>query len=378
MDELKDRFLSLDVFRGMIICFMIIVNMPGNPETTVPALLNSRWNGLSPADLILPSFLFCMGMGTFFNVFKWQKEHSKAKVVFKILRTSIVLMIIGILLNWYPFFQIDPFSNQKTWIPFSDVRLSGLLQRVGLVYLLVSLMFVFFKIRTTLAVTVVILILYWPLLYYFGDSQGPYSLRGNLPLKIDTKILGINHLDQYSELIPFEMYGLLSTLPAIGNMVAGYLVGRFIKRKGITYETLTLLLLTGFLLLSLSYIWNNVFPVNMKLWTSSFVLQTIGIDLSILSLVIYTVDKVKFAKESNYFRILGRNPLVAYILSATLIIPLQLVEVQPGVSIMTWLYINIFSYATAYVGSFLQSLIFMVIISATCIILDRKKEYITV
>lgn len=378
MDELKDRFLSLDVFRGMIICFMIIVNMPGNPETTVPALLNSRWNGLSPADLILPSFLFCMGMGTFFNVFKWQKEHSKAKVVFKILRTSIVLIIIGILLNWYPFFQIDPFSNQKTWIPFSDVRLSGLLQRVGLVYLLVSLMFVFFKIRTTLAVTVVILILYWPLLYYFGDSQGPYTLRGNLPLKIDTKILGINHLDQYSELVPFEMYGLLSTLPAIGNMVAGYLVGRFIKRKGITYETLTLLLLTGFLLLSLSYIWNNVFPVNMKLWTSSFVLQTIGIDLSILSLVIYTVDKVKFAKESNYFRVLGRNPLVAYILSATLIIPLQLVEVQPGVSIMTWLYINIFSYATAYVGSFLQSLIFMVIISTTCIILDRKKEYITV
>lgn len=378
MAEAKDRFLSLDVFRGMIVCFMIITNMPGNPETTVPSLLNSRWNGFSPADLILPSFLFVMGIGLFFSIHAWEQEHSKAKVFAKILRRSVLLVIVGLLVNWYPFIQADPFSGKWSMIPLDELRYWGWLQRIGVVYLLVSSSFLFLKTRATLAITVICLVAYWPVLYYFGKTPpGPYTLRGNLPLMIDKWMIGENHLEQYNELIPFEPYGFLSTFPAMANMVAGFMAGRFIMKKKITYETLTLLLLTGFLLLSLSYVWNYVLPVNMKLWTSSFAVQTIGIDLCIIALTMYIVDKVKYTKEANFFRVLGRNPLVAYLLSVTMIVPLQLVEVQPGVSIMTWLYINVFSYSTAYVGSFLQSLLFMFFIWVICAIMDKKSEYIS-
>lgn len=376
MSEIKNRFLSLDVFRGMIICFIIIVNMPGNPETTVPALTFARWNGFTPADIVYPAFLFCMGLGMFFSFQSWKEDFGNGKIYYIIFRRAILMFLIGVLLNWFPFFQSNMDTGRWEFIPFSQVRIWGVLQRFGLCYLLVGLMLQAFKLRTTLAITLVFLILYWPFLYYGGGAPHPYSIRQNLVLRIDKWMIGTDHLDQ-SPIVPFEEFGFLSTLPALSNMVAGYLTARFILRNKITYETLTHLLLTGFLLMVLAYIWNNVFPVNRKLWTSSFSAMSIGLSLNTLAFIIFAVDKMKYLKEANFFRVFGRNPLVAFVLSMTMTIPLQLVEVQPGLSITDWLYINVFSYTTAYVGSFLQAAFFMLIIWGLCYLLDKKGEYIT-
>jgi len=376
MSEIKNRFLSLDVFRGMIICFIIIVNMPGNPETTVPALTFARWNGFTPADIVYPSFLFCMGIGMFFSFQDWRADATPAgKIYFRFTKRAVLLFAIGILLNWFPFVQSNMDTGKWEMVSFSQVRIWGILQRIACCYLLTGLMIQTFKLRATLAITLVCLVLYWPILYYYGSSH-PYSIRGNLVLKIDKWMLGTDHLDQ-SPLVPFEEFGFLSTFPALANMVAGYLTARFILRNKITYETLTHLLLTGFILMVLAYIWNNVFPVNRKLWTSSFAVMAIGLSLNTLAFIIFAVDKMKYIKKANFFRVFGRNPLVAFLLSMTMTIPLQLVEVQPGLSITDWLYINVFSYTTAYVGSFLQAAFFMLIIWGLCYLLDKKGEYIT-
>ncbi|PZP49853.1 MAG: DUF5009 domain-containing protein [Pseudopedobacter saltans] len=377
MPDIKNRFLSLDVFRGLIICFTIIVNMPGNPETTVPALTFARWNGFTPADIIYPAFLFCTGLGLFFSFQDWREEGKVGKIYFTLFRRSILLFIIGILVNWFPFMQTNLDTGKWEFIPFSQVRIWGILQRIALGYLLVGLMIQVLKLRATLAITLVCLVLYWPVLYYGGRSPNPYAIRTNLVLIIDKWMIGTDHLDQ-SPLVPFEEFGFLSTFPALANIVAGYLTARFILRTKITYETLTHLLLTGFLLMVLAYIWNNVLPVNRKIWTSSFAVMSIGLSLNTLAFIIFIVDKAKYAKEAEFLRVFGRNPLVAFVLSMTMTIPLQLVEVQPGLSITDWLYINVFSYATAYIGSFLQALFFMLIIWLICRVLDRKGDYITV
>ncbi|WP_447640514.1 MULTISPECIES: acyltransferase family protein [Chitinophagaceae] len=374
MSDVNNRFLSLDVFRGLILCFVIIVNMPGNPETTVPALTFARWNGFTPADIIYPAFLFCVGIGMFFSFQKWRTEGAVYKIYLSIFKRGILLFVIGVLLNWFPFVQSNMDTGKWEFIPFSQVRIWGILQRIGFCYLLVGLMIQVLKLRATLAITLVCLVMYWPVLYYFGGEH-PYSIRQNLVLHIDKWMIGTDHLDQ-SPLVPFEEFGFLSTFPALGNVVAGYLAARFILRNKITYETLTHLLLTGFLLMVLAYIWNNVFPVNRKLWTSSFAVMAIGLSLNTLAFIVFMVDKMKHIKEANFFRVFGRNPLVAFLLSMTMTVPLQLIEVQPGLSITDWLYINIFSHATAYIGSFLQAAFFMLIIWGLCYALDKKGEYI--
>lgn len=380
MPSTKERFLSLDVFRGLIIAFMVIVTMPGNPETTVPALSLSRWKSVSPADLLFPSYLFCMGCSLFFSVKEWRLEQSKTKVLFKIFRRSLLLILLGLILNWFPFFQFNDWTEKWEMIPFSQLRFWGPLQRIGIVYTLVSLLLLVFDVKTMLAIGIVVLVAYWPALYYFGGKGdfGPFSLRGNLVLKIDQWMIGSDHLDQYSQAIPFEQFGFLSTFPAMANMIAGYLAGRFIFQKKFSFETLTNLLMMGFLFMTLAFIWNYVCPVNANLWTSSYAVQAIGVDLSVIAIIIFIVDKMKYAREANFFRILGRNPLVAFIFASTFTIPLQLVEVQPGVSIMTWMFINVFSYTSAYIGSFLQAALFMMIIWGLCYILDQRKDYIII
>ncbi|QES90496.1 acyltransferase family protein [Rhizosphaericola mali] len=376
MSQPKDRFLSLDVFRGLIVGFMIIVNMPGNPETTVPALTFANWNSFTPADLIYPAYIFCVGIGLFFSLKEWQEMHSKGRVFLIILRRSILMFLIGLLINWFPFFQIDLESGEKIFTPFSQVRIWGFLQRLGVLYFITSCLLLFTNLRVTLALGVLFLVGYWPVLYFGGKFPNPYSIRHNLVLHIDKLMIGTDHLDQ-SPIVPFEEFGFLSTFPAFANIIAGFLTARIIFKKKITYETLTLILISGFMLMSLAYIWNNVLPVNRKLWTSSFAVESIGLCLSILAIIIYVVDKIHYTKEANFFRVFGRNPLVAYILSMTMTIPLQLIEVEPGLSISNWLYINVFSYASAYIGSFLQAALFMFIIWLICRLLDRKGDYLT-
>ena len=148
---------------------------------------------------------------------------------------------------WFPFFKLDK-NNNIIAFPISETRIMGVLQRIALCYGIASLMLYYLKTRTTVIISIAFLFIYWIILYLFGDAANPLSMQGNAGLKLDRWLMGDAHL-YHGEGVAFEPEGWLSTLPAIGNVVGGFVVGKWIQQKGNTYEGLTKLLLAGFALL---------------------------------------------------------------------------------------------------------------------------------
>ncbi|MEP7142634.1 MAG: heparan-alpha-glucosaminide N-acetyltransferase domain-containing protein, partial [Ferruginibacter sp.] len=297
MSIVPKRFLALDVFRGMTICFMIIVNTPGGPTSFSP-LQHARWNGFTPTDLVFPSFLFAVGNAMSFVMIKWNNM-KQSEVLWKIFRRTFMIFLLGYLMYWFPFVKMD-IHNQVVGFPFGETRVFGVLQRIALCYGIASLMLYYLKPKTALIISVVLLFVYWWSLYIWGHPVAPLSLEGNAVLRIDRWLLGDKHL-YHGEGVAFDPEGLLSTLPAIGNVVGGYLVGRHIQQKGNSYEGLSVLLLSGVVLIFLGYSWDLSFPINKKLWTSSFVLYTIGLDCIILSAILYITQFLNKTRWTYFF-----------------------------------------------------------------------------
>jgi predicted acyltransferase len=365
----SQRFLALDVFRGMTVCFMIIVNTPGNNETFSP-LLHARWHGFTPTDLVFPSFLFAVGNALSFVTERWNSM-SSAQVLAKIFKRTFIIFLLGFLMYWFPFVQYND-AHELTLSPFSHTRILGVLQRIALAYCAASLMIYYLKPRTMLIITGIILLLYWWVMWYFGD----YTMTGNAGLKLDLWLMGPNHL-YHGEGIAFDPEGWLSTLPAIGNVVGGYVAGRFIRAKGKTYETLARLMLAGFALLTIAYFWDLVFPINKKLWTSSFVLYTVGLACIILSAVMYVIDFLHKTRWTYFFEVFGKNPLPIYLLSELLVTLLFFFRVG-DTSLYVWIYNHIFSYAGPYLGSLLFAVSYMLLCWLVGLWMDKRRIYIRV
>ncbi len=243
MTAVPKRFLALDVFRGMTVCFMIIVNNGGNGPTTYAPLLHAHWNGFTPTDLVFPSFLFAVGNALSFVMLKWETMQQSA-VLRKIARRTFMIFLLGYLMYWFPFVKIIP-GNHIVGFPFDETRVFGVLQRIALCYGIAALLFYYLKPKTVVLISVVLLFVYWILLYVLGNPVAPLSLEGNAVLRIDRWLLGDKHL-YHGEGVAFDPEGLLSTLPAIGNVVGGYMVGKHIREKGSSYEGLSMLLLSLF------------------------------------------------------------------------------------------------------------------------------------
>jgi predicted acyltransferase len=223
----------------------------------------------------------------------------------------------------------------------------------------------------------VILLGYWLLLYINGDANDPYSLTGYWGNAIDFYVLGEKHL-YHGEGVPFDPEGILSTLPSVVNVIFGYIAGDYIRKQGNKYETIAKLLMAGAVLILLALTWNMVFPINKKIWTSSFVLLTVGLDLLILPILMFIIEIEKRQKWTSFFVVFGRNPLFIYLLSELLLITLYLIPAGDA-SLQRWLYKDIFgSIASPVNASFLFAFFFMLTCWAVGYILDRKKIYIRV
>ena len=375
MTTTTNRFLALDVFRGLTVCLMIIVNTPGNSATTFSPLLHANWNGFTPTDLVFPSFLFAVGNAMSFTMKKWSGLKD-SEVLWKIFKRTFVIFLLGYLMYWFPFVKWDA-NNELVLAPFADTRVFGVLQRIALCYGIGSLMVYYLKPKTAVIVCVILFFVYWILLYFLGDPAAPLSLEGNAVLRVDRWLLGDAHL-YHGEGVAFDPEGLLSTLPAIGNVVGGYVAGKYIQEKGKTYEGLTKLLLSGAVLLFLAYCWNLGFPINKKLWTSSFVLHTVGLDCIIIAIIIYITQFLNKTNWTYFFEVFGRNPLFVYLLSEILAILLFFIKVDPKTTLYKWIYENIFSYAGGYLGSLLFAISFMLLCWLVGYFLDKRKIYVRV
>jgi len=366
------RFLALDVFRGITVCFMIIVNTPGGPAYS--PLQHAAWHGFTPTDLVFPSFLFAVGNAMSFVMLKWQSKPQR-EILWRIFKRTAIIFLLGFLMYWFPFFKFDQHWNMIA-LPISETRIFGVLQRIALCYGIAALIVYYLKPKVALLVCVILLLLYWFIMVTFGNAADPLSMMGNAGQKLDLWLLGKKHL-YGGEGVPFDPEGLLSTMPAIVNVVAGFVVGQYIQQKGKTYEGLSKLLLAGFGLFVIAYFWNLVFPINKKLWTSSYVLHTVGLDCMILSGIMYVIDFKQKAKWANFFQPFGKNPLVIYIFSELFIVVLFMIPVGRN-NVPGWAYQKIFRNAGDLFGSLLFALTYMMICWSLAYWMDRKKIYVKV
>ncbi|MEI7472091.1 MAG: heparan-alpha-glucosaminide N-acetyltransferase domain-containing protein [Chitinophagaceae bacterium] len=375
MPETNQRFTALDIFRGMTICFMIIVNTPGNWATTYSPLLHAQWHGFTPTDLVFPSFLFAVGNALSFVQKKWLGL-SQQKVLFKIFKRNFVLFLLGYLMYWFPFVKQLADGTYET-LPIADTRIFGVLQRIALCYGIAALIIYYCKPKTSVILSILFLAAYPILLYVFGATNQHLGLQTNAGFYLDKWLMGEKHM-YHGEGLAFDPEGLLSTLPAIVNVLAGYLAGKYIQEKGNSFEGLTKLLLAGAGLVFLAYCSNFYFPINKKLWTSSFVLITVGFDLIILAAIIYVVQFKQITRGTYFFQVMGRNPIVIYLLSELGVTLLYFFKTDANTSVYSWLYQHIFEHAGAYLGSFLFAISILLCCWLVGYWMDKRKIYIRV
>lgn len=366
------RFTALDIFRGLTVCFMIIVNTSGNGATTFWPLKHADWNGFTPTDLVFPSFLFAVGNAMSFVMKRWDTM-KQSEVLLKILKRTVLIFVIGYLMYWFPFFKLDSQSH-IILSPISQTRIFGVLQRIALCYGIVALMVYYLGTKRTIWAGVFLLLAYWLLLLIFGVQGAELTKTGNAVLRLDTWLFGIKHL-YMGEGFPFDPEGLLSTLPALFNVIAGFAVGRYLQLKGKTYEGLAKLLFAGFALLFIAYCWDSFFPVNKKLWTSSYAVLTVGLDCVILSVIIYVTDFLGKTKGTHFFLVTGKNPLFIYLMSELGVTVMWMIHIGKE-PLFSWLYNHIFVFTGDYLGAFLFSVWWMLTCWLVGYILDRKKIYI--
>ena len=365
----SDRNISIDVLRGLTIALMIVVNSPGNYDTTYAPLLHADWHGFTPTDWVFPTFLFVMGNSMAFSFSKnqWVQDRPFLK---KIFLRALLIFLIGYILFWFPFVKYNA-EGLLVVKPLASTRIFGVLQRIALTYLCASLIIHYFSPKGVLLFSAAALIGYRLILGMFGDL----TLEGNAALKLDLWILGDRHM-YHGEGIAFDPEGILSTLPAIVNVIAGYWAGLLVLRRCPSYETIAHLMVGGVILVFAALWWDLFFPINKKLWTSSYVLYTVGLDMLVLSVLIYIVDLHKIKNWIYFFEVLGRNPLFIYVLSEVLVILWFFFRVGDQ-SLYTWIFQHLYQpWAGDYLGSFLFALSVLAICWSIGWILDKKKIYI--
>lgn len=377
MTQPNNRFLALDVFRGMTVCFMIIVNTPGSELYTYSPLKHAAWHGFTPTDLVFPSFLFAVGNAMSFAMNKYLAQGRSAALK-KVIKRTVLIFLLGYLMYWFPFVHQ---GADGSWAgnPIANTRIPGVLQRIALCYFFASLLILYCKRNTIIVVSVLLLIGYWLLLLLFPvPGEDPFSMTGNAGIRLDKWLLGESHM-YHGEGIAFDPEGILSTLPAIVNVVVGYFAGVFIQQKGKTYEGLTKLLLTGFVCIFAALAWNLVFPINKKIWTSAFVLNTVGIDLVLIAALIFVIEFNNIRRGTGFFEVFGKNTLFIYLLSELLATLLFTIRVAPKMNLYGW--INTYIYQAIIPGAF-GSLLFAVSYMLVCWcvgkILDARKIYVRV
>ncbi|MGQ1889204.1 acyltransferase family protein [Thermophagus sp. OGC60D27] len=372
----QERFLSLDVFRGLTIALMILVNTPGTGAEIYGFLIHAPWIGFTLADLVFPSFLFAVGNSMSFSMRKMKLATARG-LWLKILKRTIVIFLLGYLMYWFPFFKLGE-GGDLILKPISETRIMGVLQRIALCYFFASILIFYLSKRAVIIFCIGILFGYWGILYFFGDPGVEYEMATNAASKFDLSILGLGHIYK-KDCIPFDPEGLLSTLPSIVNVVMGYMAGVFIQRKGKSFEGVAKLLMVGFALTALAVWWNLVFPISKKLWTSSFVLYTVGLDLSIMAVLIYILEIKKIRKGIVFFDVFGKNSLFIYLFSELFFVTLCLIPARNGLNIFEWVSERIFQTITpGALGSLLTAIVYMLICWMLGLVLHKRHIYIKI
>jgi predicted acyltransferase len=392
---MNQRFYSLDVFRGATVALMILVNNPGSWGHIYTPLEHAPWHGVTPTDLVFPFFLFAVGNAMAFVL---PKLEAAGESFFwkKIIQRTVLIFLIGLFLNWFPFIKWqDGHLVGKPWAYITadgkaaGVRIFGVLQRIAICYFLASLLAHYGKQKGAFVVSAFLLLAYW-FVCVAANAADPFSLTGWFGTKIDLDILGEAHIYK-GEGLSFDPEGLMSITGAVVQVVFGYLAGSYIIQKGKTPEMVNGLFVTGCVLIFTGYCWDMVFPINKKIWTSSYTVYTTGLALLILATMIYCIEfKGWKGKWSRFCDVFGKNALFIFSLSGIMPRLLALIQIPAGVTAdgkpnfltpFAWFYEHACKPilpAEPRVGSLIYALCFITMMWSFAWLLDKKKIYIRV
>lgn len=315
--EAPPRLLSVDVFRGLTMVAMILVNNPGDPSTTYWPLQHARWHGCTPTDLVFPFFLFIVGVAIVLAL----KRRVDAGVPprplhLKILRRSLILFGLGLFLSGFPF---GLFGSRSFAELLAVWRIPGVLQRIAVCYLVVSLLVLHCRVRTLKRLTVALLVGYWALMTLLPvPGQGAPDIDepgGHLSAWLDRTVFGDHVWDQARV---YDPEGLLSTLPALATTLFGVFAGLLLAARIGPLERVARLFVTGAVLAVAGFVWGWFFPINKPIWTSSYAVFTAGLAFSTLALCYWWVDLRGERTVSRFFVIYGMNAIAVYVGSGAL------------------------------------------------------------
>jgi len=303
------RLISLDVFRGLTVMAMILVNNPGDWAHIYPPLEHAQWNGCTPTDLIFPFFLFIVGVSLVYALDGVkQRGGPQGAVLGRVLRRAAVLFGLGLLLSLYPKFD------------FSGVRIMGVLQRIALVFLGCSVIFLKTTWRTQLGLLAGLLVGYAVLLQLVPvPGFGPANLAPstNLGAWLDRLVFGEAHLWKVSR--TWDPEGLLGTLPALGTGLLGSLSAQWLRRRDQEPAAKVAWLFVAALALAvLGLVWHAWFPINKALWSSSYVLYTGGLAMAGLAALYWVCDVQGYRAWTAPALAYGVNAILVFCLSALL------------------------------------------------------------
>lgn len=364
---IKERLISLDVFRGFTVLLMTIVNNPGNWEAIYPPLEHAKWNGCTPTDLVFPFFIFIMGTAISFAMPNKTFDNATFN---KIAVRSLRIFCLGFFLNFFgkiEIFQLEgiPLLLARLTITFAvayallgnfspkikmylviiilsilfflaysgiedfrEIRIPGVLQRIGIVYFFASLLYLIANQKTQIFVALGLLFLYWGLMALIpvpGIGAANFEKGTNLAAWLDSILLK-NHM--WSSTKTWDPEGLLSTIPAIASGIIGMLMGQLLNRPIKKTEILRRMILVSIVIIILGVVWNVAFPINKSIWTSSYVLFTSGLATLCLSLLYYIIEIANYKKWTKFFLIWGVNPMLVFFFSPIISWTIRAIEIQ--------------------------------------------------
>ena len=323
----RERLLSLDVFRGLTIAGMLLVNDPGTWSAIFPPLEHAEWNGWTPTDLIFPFFLFIVGITTHLSMSARRARGDDDPALMKqILRRGVIIYLLGFAMAMFPFYQwgtIQSLPNATAWdrivYRIEHVRLLGVLPRIAIVYICAGLLTLKTSLKQQIIIIATLLFGYWfamTLLPVPGENaigaQLLHTHDRNLAAYLDRLILTTNHT--WTGSVTFDPEGPFSTLPAIATAMLGVIAGTWIARKDKPLlERISGLFAAGAIGMVVGLMWNWSFPINKNLWTSSYVVFTAGMACVTLATVMWLVDYTGVKWWTKPFVVFGVNPIVAFV-----------------------------------------------------------------
>jgi predicted acyltransferase len=388
---------------------MILVNNPGSWSHIYDPLEHAPWHGLTPTDLVFPFFLFAVGNALAMVMPRFE-QGTPAQFWKKLLKRTALIFLIGLFLNWWPFvvqagqwvadaslpgggeIKKGLIFKGFTWTDWvkndngtvdgieRGVRIMGVLQRIALAYFFAAIIAFYLKGARAFYAAMLLLLGYW-VLCLLGNPADPYSLTGWFGTDTDKAVLGAVHMYK-GEGIAFDPEGLISTIPAIAQVVFGFLVGDYIRQKATEKATLLNgLFVAGVALLLTGFCWDMVMPINKKIWTSSYVVYTTGLAIITIATMMYVIE-IKGVKSglAKFFDVFGKNALFVFSLSAFLPKGLALIKLEQGVTPWNWLYKKVLIHTPGAPenGSLLYALAIITFMWLVCYWMDKKKIYIKV